>query len=115
MFSFMRRTTPEIGIDELEALLEDGSVRVLDVRDDWEYQRGHVPGAVHIPVKQLRDRVGELPRETRWAVICMSGSRSLTATDLLLAQGFDGAASVRGGTAAWARSGRSLALPGQRP
>jgi rhodanese-related sulfurtransferase len=48
-------------------------------------------------------------------VICQSGSRSLGATDLLIVKGFDGAISVRGGTSAWARSGRPLeaAAPGR--
>jgi rhodanese-related sulfurtransferase len=108
VFSFLRRTTPEIGVDELEGLLDQGSARVLDVREDWEFRRGHLPGALHIPVKQLAGRIDELTRDARYAVICQSGSRSLAATDLLIVKGFDGATSVRGGTSAWARSGRPL-------
>jgi len=108
MFSFLRRTTPEISVDELDRLLRDRAARVLDVREDWEYRRGHVPGAIHIPLGQLRGRVGELPRGQRILVICQSGNRSLSATDFLLTQDFEGAASVAGGTSTWARSGRRL-------
>ncbi len=108
MFSFLRRSTPEVSVDELDALLRDRNARVLDVREDWEYRQGHVPGAIHIPLGLLGHHYGSLPRDARILVICQSGHRSLAATDLLLAQGFEGAASVRGGTAAWARSGREL-------
>jgi rhodanese-related sulfurtransferase len=109
MFSFLRRHTPEITVEELEELLDDRDVRVLDVREDWEFKRGHLPGAVSLPSKQLAGRAAKLPRNVRYAVICQSGSRSRSATDFLIAQGFEGAVSVRGGVGAWARSGRPLA------
>jgi rhodanese-related sulfurtransferase len=109
MFSFLRRnSTPEIDVDELDRLIAEGGVRVLDVREDWEFAKGHVVGAVHVPVKRLPDRVGKLKRDKRYAVICQSGSRSRGATDFLVGQGFEDAVSVHGGTSAWARSGRLL-------
>ena len=109
MFSFLKRLAgPAIDIAELDALLAEGSVRVLDVREDSEFRAGHVPGAIHIPVKRLPDRVSKLRRDKPYAVICASGSRSREATSFLLDQGFEGAVSVRGGTGAWARSGRPI-------
>jgi rhodanese-related sulfurtransferase len=109
MFSFLRRSsTPEIDVDELDRLIDAGTVRILDVREDHEFARGHVVGAVHIPVKRLPDRLGKLKRDKRYAVICASGSRSRGAVDFLVGQGFEDAVSVRGGTSAWARSGRFL-------
>jgi rhodanese-related sulfurtransferase len=98
--------TPEIDVDELDELLRNGSVRVLDVREDWEFRRRRVPGATCVPMSRLTAQVGTLPREKPYAVICESGSRSLAATDFLLSRGFEGAVSVRGGTSAWARAGR---------
>jgi thioredoxin 1 len=112
VLSFLRRLTagtPSIDVDELDALLARGAVRVLDVREDHEFRAGHVPGAIHVPVRRLPDRVARLKRDKPYAVICQSGNRSRTATSILLDQGFDGAVSVRGGTGAWARSGRPLA------
>jgi rhodanese-related sulfurtransferase len=105
---FSRRTTPEIGVDDLDDLLRGGSVHVLDVREDWEFRRGRVPGATSVPLGQLPMRIGDLRRDKPYAVICESGSRSLTATDFLLSSGFGGALSVRGGTGAWARTHRPL-------
>ena len=109
MFSFLRRhSTPEIAAEELDELRRERDVRVLDVREDGEYRRGHLPGAIHIPLRQLPARARTLPRNVRYAVICQSGSRSRSATDFLIAQGFDGTVSVRGGIGAWARGGRPL-------
>jgi len=111
MFSFLSRLlagTPSIDIAELDALVASGSVRVLDVREDHEFRSGHVPGAIHVPVKRLPDRVAKLKKDKPYAVICASGSRSMGATGLLLDSGFEGTVSVRGGTSAWARSGRAI-------
>ena len=105
---FPHRTTPEIGVDELEKLIEGGSVHVLDVREDWEFRRGRVPGAISLPLGRLTTQAAGLPRDKRYAVICEHGQRSLSATDYLLSQGFTGAVSVRGGTSAWARTQRPL-------
>jgi rhodanese-related sulfurtransferase len=106
--TFPRRRTPEIGIDELADLLSGGSVRVLDVREDCEYRRGRVPEAMSLPLGRIVAEVGGLPKDKPLAVICESGSRSLAATDFLLSQGFEGAASVRGGTSAWAHADRPI-------
>ena len=111
MFSFLSRLTagtPSIDVVELDSLLASGAVRVLDVREDHEFKSGHVPGAIHVPVKRLPERAAKLKRDKPYAVICASGSRSTGATHYLLDNGFEGAVSVRGGTSAWARSGRPI-------
>ena len=106
---FARRVAPpEIGVDDLDALIRSGSVRVLDVREDWEFRRGRVPGALSIPLGRLTSSIATLPRDKSFAVICESGSRSLAATEYLLGQGFEGTVSVHGGTSAWARTQRPL-------
>jgi len=109
VFSFLRRfSTPQITVEELESLLGRGAVRLIDVREESEFKSGHVPGAILVPVRRFPDRVARLKRDKPYAVICQSGSRSNSATKYLINQGFEGTVSVRGGTGAWARSGRSL-------
>ncbi len=111
MFSFLRRlapSIPSIDVAQLDALLQQNAVRVLDVREDDEFRQGHVPGAIHVPVKRLPDRIAKLRRDKPYAVICATGSRSAKATNYLLEQGFQGTVSVSGGTTAWARSGRAI-------
>jgi rhodanese-related sulfurtransferase len=61
-----------------------------------------------VPLGRLTAQAAGLPRDKPYAVICEHGNRSLAATEYLLSQGFDGTASVHGGTAAWARTQRPL-------
>jgi rhodanese-related sulfurtransferase len=53
-------------------------------------------------------RVPQLKHDKPYVVICESGSRSRSATDFLLDQGFEGVVSVKGGTSAWARTNRPI-------
>lgn len=67
--------------------IEDGFL--LDVREKAELAVEHVPGAVNIPLGELRSRLDELPRDREILVICRSGQRAYTATRCLLQNGFD--------------------------
>ena len=73
----------------------DGHV-LLDVRNPQELAVEDVPGAVHIPLPQLRARLGELPRDKEIHVICRSAVRAYYATRILLQNGF-AAKNISGG------------------
>ena len=68
--------------------LERASALVLDVRDLSEYQEGHIAGAAHIPLDDLRRRMSELPRDRDIWSYCYVGQRSYYASRALLQQGF---------------------------
>jgi glyoxylase-like metal-dependent hydrolase (beta-lactamase superfamily II)/rhodanese-related sulfurtransferase len=90
----------------LSTLLQDDAPPVvLDVREPWEYESGHLPGAVLIPLGQLSQRFSELDPERPVAVICQSGSRSQSAAMLLAQKGFGKIYNVMGGMNAWERHG----------
>lgn len=74
----------------------EGGPVLLDARTDGEYARGHVEGALHIPLDSLRDRLDELPRDRELWVYCQSGLRSYIACRILSQRGFD-CANVAGG------------------
>ena len=81
---------------------------VLDVREQDEWDAGHAPGAVHIPLSDLPSRLGDLPDDTETlAVVCRSGGRSNRAAAWLTQQGFD-VANVDGGMRAWHGAGKPL-------
>jgi len=88
--------------------------RVLDVRGADEYEQGHVPGSIHIPFAELRERLGELPRERPIATICKAGKRSGLAASILQREGFEGVIHVsRGNAANWPEvAGAGLSSPG---
>lgn len=85
----------------------DPDVRLLDVREDDEWQAGHAPGAVHIPLGELPSRLDELPESDALYVVCRSGGRSARATAFLNANGWD-AVNVDGGMRSWHAEGRDL-------
>ena len=74
---------------ELDALPRDGSLVLLDVRTPREFARRHAEGAINIPVDDLRDRLGELPKDKPLYLICQSALRSYIACRILQQEGFD--------------------------
>lgn len=74
---------------DMEALRNDHSAVILDVRTDGEYARGHIEGAVHIPLDMLRGKLHTLDPAKRLYVHCHTGLRSYLACRILAQQGFD--------------------------
>lgn len=74
---------------------------VLDVRNPDEHEAWSIPGAVNIPLAQLAERLGELPRHRELVVYCAAGARSAQASEMLVATGFT-VSDLTGGMGAWA-------------
>ncbi len=87
--------------DEIEAFVNKG-YKLIDVRTAAEYGRGNIPGAVSIPVDEIRDRVGEITQKDL-LVNCQVGQRGHTATMLLKELGFN-AVNLDGGYLTWSNS-----------
>jgi hydroxyacylglutathione hydrolase len=80
--------TPVLEPAEAFARAERGEITLLDVRGAAEYESGHIPGAVHIPLGDLPARAGELPRARPVAVYCEGGTRSRIGVSVLRRAGF---------------------------
>ena len=65
-----RASLAAVDLAELRRLLEDGTVTLLDVRPEHEYQQGHIPSARSIPVAELERRLAELPRDREVVAYC---------------------------------------------
>lgn len=102
----------EVTIDELESAISNGA-HVVDVRETWEFESGHVPMAHHIPLNSVPDSLSEIPKDQQVFVICQSGGRSMTAANYLEAQGFN-VVSVAGGTGSWISSGKTVSFEASR-
>jgi rhodanese-related sulfurtransferase len=99
-------------VDDLNK--ERAAYHLLDVREDDEWQAGHIDGAQHIPLGQLGERLGELPAGKTIVAVCRSGSRSDAAVRGLRQTGRK-AENLDGGVTAWSRAGLPLVDGAGRP
>ncbi|WP_372452262.1 rhodanese-like domain-containing protein [Saccharothrix obliqua] len=99
-------TVPSVDVSAVPTELPDGKV-LLDVREADEWTAGHAPGALHLPMSELAQRLGELPDGVEFYVVCRAGGRSARVTQYLNANGWD-ATNVDGGMQVWAAQGRPL-------
>jgi rhodanese-related sulfurtransferase len=95
------------------AALGRRELQVIDVREAAEVAHQRVEGAMHIPLRELPRRLGEIDRTQRVAFLCRSGSRSAVATRVAANVGVD-AVNVRGGVLAWSRAGLPLTCDSSR-
>lgn len=103
-------TAAEIEAAEL-ATRDRPDVTIVDVRGRSEWDAGHVPHAVHIPLGYLPDRLSELPAEGQAVLMCETGVRSAIGTSVLRALGYDRVVNAVGGINAWRREGLPVEMP----
>jgi rhodanese-related sulfurtransferase len=96
-----------------EWLGEDPQLQVVDVREPYEREAGHIAGTRHIELVQLSERAGTLDRERAIVFYCRVGARSEMAAQAFRASGFE-AYSMAGGLVRWAEEGRPLEPDGGR-
>ena len=101
----------------------DTDVLLIDIREPAEYQRGHIPGAIHAPrgllefeihglVDRSRENLNIPHEETPIVLYCGTGGRSALAAGTLEELGYRNVKSMAGGIVAWAQSQLPLARPG---
>jgi hydroxyacylglutathione hydrolase len=96
------RTAPRTTVAELDRLLAEDAAILIDIRNPGERESGNIPGAVHIPLAQLRIRLDLVPTDKPIVVHCAGGWRSSVAASLMRAQGFAYVSDLVGGYNAWA-------------
>ena len=96
-------TIRQINAKELAPAVKN--VTVIDVRSANEWNEGHLPGAIHIPLGYLSDRIAEIPTDKPVVVQCQSGGRSAIGASILERAGIRDVANLAGGISAWTASG----------
>lgn len=91
----------QYSIDELKAILKDGSAKVIDVRTEDEYQSGHIPGVPNLVMQDVANWVTDLSPEDSFVFVCRSGGRSQRVAELLSQNGFKHVANYVGGMLGW--------------
>jgi rhodanese-related sulfurtransferase len=97
---------PAIDLDPREAARRyaAGELILVDVREHYEWEAGHVPGSSHIEMERVAAEADEIPRDRPVGFICLGGVRSGMVTRAFRAAGYD-AYNVKGGFAAWVALG----------
>ncbi len=107
--NILRGLTDVVHWDEVE-LLDPEKDFLLDVRNEGELTVGRIPGAVHIPFPELRERLDELPRDKRIVAHCATGPRSYFVTRILNQNGFR-SANLSGSYVTWSKAPKKVPAP----
>ncbi len=101
--SFIKSSYDISALQAVQLLSHEPGTVIVDVREDKEYQSGHIPDSIHIPLSALKGRVDELNRYKDKHIIlsCRSGSRSGRACSILKKHGFENVHNLSGGVMAW--------------
>ena len=92
------------------ALKGGGKLQIVDVRAPDEWRRGHLPGAIHIPLASLPERLGELDALAPVILQCMGGGRAAIATSFLQAHGIPNATNMVDGYESWVKNGFEVSV-----
>ena len=95
----------EVDVQTTAALLGRGDVVVIDVREQWEYDEGHIPGVTHIPLAEVPASLEQIPADKTVILTCRSGNRSGQAFDFLQNNGYENVHNMQGGILAWQAAG----------
>ena len=96
---------PTVDVETVAAVKYRDDVLVIDVREQHEYDAGHIPGVTLIPMGTVPARLDEIPTDKEVIVTCRSGNRSGQVTDFLREQGFENVHNMAGGILDWEASG----------
>jgi rhodanese-related sulfurtransferase len=97
-----------ISVDEAKALLETGQAQLIDVREPWEYQSGHIPGACNVPLNTFLRQARAYVTGDGPMFVCAVGERSAVACEMAAALGIEQVRNIRGGTNGWRAKGYPL-------
>jgi len=95
----------DLKLDEIKPLIEGGEYDVVDVREGWERERGHIPGSRHVVLSRILANPGSVQFEDRTIFVCEVGERSSVASEMAVALGVRDVVNFRGGHKAWREAG----------
>jgi hydroxyacylglutathione hydrolase len=101
----------ELKLDDVRKLMDEGGYDIVDVREDWEWNKGHVPGARHVVLNSVLANPAAAKFRDKTIFVCMTGERSSVASEMAVALGVKDVVNFRGGTKAWKDAGLQLEMP----
>ncbi|TNF08461.1 MAG: rhodanese-like domain-containing protein [Bacillota bacterium] len=77
-----------VKMSEFEQALKSGNAHILDVRELYEYEEGHVPGSINVPTSEFLKHMHLIEKDKHYYIICLTGSRSQMVARYLDQQGY---------------------------
>ena len=93
--NLLNKDFKQINVDKVRELVESGAF-IVDVRETYEYKRGHIKGSINIPLSRLRSSLTEIPKDRPVYLHCRTGQRSYNAVMALQNLGYDNVYNITG-------------------
>src|SRR6202171_1454350 len=100
----------DLKLVDVKKLMDEG-YDIVDVREDWEWNKGHVPGARHVVLNTFLANPSAAKIRDKTIFVCQSGERSSVASEMAVALGAKDVVNFRGGTKAWRGAGLPVETP----
>ncbi len=97
-----------LSAQDAKARLDSGELRVVDVRENWEYARDHIPGATLVPLGRIIANPAGVISGDGVMFVCEVGQRSAVAAELAAALGMKQVYNLEGGMQAWRSAGLAV-------
>jgi rhodanese-related sulfurtransferase len=95
----------DLKVDEIKKLMDEGGYEVVDVREGWERERGHIPDSRHVVLSRILSNPGGQRFNDHTIFVCEIGERSAVASEMAVALGVKDVVNFRGGHKAWREAG----------
>lgn len=106
LFGFGPPPYTVLGPQEVAEKLKSARPLIVDVREQYEYAQGHIKGSKNIPLRQLPERITQFGSQDQEIImVCASGSRSSSAANYLVKEGYTNICNLNGGMMSWQRAG----------
>jgi len=98
----------DLDVKTVYKLQDHEDVFLFDVREEWEYENGHIPGILLIPMETVPTRLSDIPQDKHVIVTCRSGNRSGQVAEFLRMQGYANVHNMLGGILDWNKAGYEI-------
>lgn len=95
----------DLKLDQIKPLIDGGEYDVIDVREGWEHERGHIPGARNVVLSRILANPAGVQFNEHTIFVCEIGERSAVASEMAVALGIKDVVNFRGGHKAWREAG----------
>jgi rhodanese-related sulfurtransferase len=100
----------DLKLDEIKPMIESGQYEVVDVREGWEHERGHIPGSRNVVLARILANPQGAQFNDKTIFVCEIGERSAVASEMAVALGVKDVVNFRGGHKAWREAGLPLVM-----